>query len=130
MSKVIPFSELSRQHRLNLLEQKFREYTERQRYLDRLRKLLFQVEAQMRQAEAEQLALYHDLLSAFDLQVNFADAGDRLSLHRLFQENPILSTLVSYLEGYISTTECYERLMQLKEKPADKASPRGVPTKK
>ncbi len=123
MSKVIPFSELSRQHRLNLLEQKMREYTERQRYLDRLRKLLFQVEAQMRQAEAEQMDLYHALLTAFDLQVNFAEAGDRLSLHRLFQENPILRTLMYYLEGYITTMECYDRLMQLKEKPENKASP-------
>jgi hypothetical protein len=115
MSKVIPFSELSRQHRLHLLEHKRREYQEREQYLQRLRKLLFQVEGQMRQAEAEQMALYHAVLEGFDLQINFPDLGDRIGLQRLFREHPALVTLTAFLEDRLTPQECYQRLTDLKK---------------
>lgn len=115
MSNVIPFSELSRQHRLNLLEHKRREYQERENYLHRLRKLLFQVEGQMRQAELEQMELYHAVLAGFDIQVTFPNLGDRIGLQRLFREHPALTTLTAYLEERLSPEECYERLMQLQK---------------
>ncbi|MGQ9922105.1 MAG: hypothetical protein ACUVRZ_12375 [Desulfobacca sp.] len=112
MSKVIPFNELSRQHRLNLLEHKRREYQERENYLNRLRKLLFQVEGQMRQAELEQMELYRAVLAGFDLQVNFPNLGDRIGLQRLFREHPALTALTAFLEERLTPEECYERLMQ------------------
>lgn len=115
MSNVIPFSELSRQHRLNLLEHKRREYQERENYLNRLRKLLFQVEGQMRQGEVEQMELYHAVLNGFDIQVNFPNLGDRVGMQRLFREHPALSTLTAFLEERLSAEECYDRLMQLKK---------------
>src|SRR5512139_1443615 len=55
MGKVIPYGDLARQHQLNVLAHKRREYREREDYLAGLRKLLFQVEGQMRQAEIRQL---------------------------------------------------------------------------
>ena len=91
MSNVIPFSELSRQHKLNLLDHKRREFQEREIYLNRLRKLLFQVEGQMRQAEIEQMELYHAVLDDFQLEVVFPNWGDRVGLQRLFKEHPALS---------------------------------------
>lgn len=114
MSKIIPFSELSRQHRLNLLDHKRREYQERENYLNRLRKLLFQVEGQLRQAEVEQMALYHEVLESFDLEVSFPNLGDRLGLQRLFREHPALMTLTAFLEERLTPEECYTRLTQLK----------------
>ena len=43
MSKIIPFSQLARAQHLNFLEHKRREYQEREDYLARLRRLLFQM---------------------------------------------------------------------------------------
>ncbi len=114
MSKVIPFSELSRQHKLNLLEHKKREFQERELYLNRLRKLLFQVEGQMRQAEIEQMELYHTVLDGFQLEVAFPNWGDRVGLQRLFKEHPALVTITEFLEERLSPEECYDRLLKLK----------------
>ena len=115
MSNVIPFSELSRQHKLNLLDHKRREFQERESYLHRLRKLLFQVEGQMRQAEIEQMELYHAVLDDFQLEVAFPNWGDRVGLQRLFKEHPALVTITEFLEERLAPEECYERLMKLKE---------------
>lgn len=113
MSKVIPFSELSRQHKLHLLNHKKREYQEREQYLHRLRHLLFQVEGQMRQAEFAQLELYLELLKEFQINLRLPDLGDRISLQRLFREHPALQTLTSFLEGNLSPEECFDRLSRL-----------------
>ncbi len=110
MSKVIPFSELSRQHKLQLLDHRRKEYQEREAYLQRLRRLLFQVEGQMRQAEIEQLELYFQLLKEFQINVQLPDLGDRVGLQRLFQEHPALLILREFLEGNLSPEVCYERL--------------------
>ena len=115
MSNVIPFSELSRQHKLNLLDHKRREFQDRETYLNRLRKLLFQVEGQMRQAEIEQMELYHAVLDDFQLEVVFPNWGDRVGLQRLFKEHPALVTITEFLEERLAQEECYERLMKLKE---------------
>ncbi len=114
MSKVIPFSELSRQHKLNLLDHKQREFQEREAYLARLRKLLFQVEGQMRQAEVEQMELYHAILDEFQLAVEFPNWGDRVGLQRLFKEHPALIAITEFLESRLSPEECYQRLLKLK----------------
>ena len=58
MGIVIPYSDLARQHQLNVLEHKRREYREREDYLARLRKLLFKIEGQMRQAEILHLQVF------------------------------------------------------------------------
>lgn len=115
MSNVIPFSELSRLHKLNLLDHKKQEYKERENYLTRLRKLLFQVEGQMRQAEVEQFELYHAILDDFQLEVAFPNWGDRVGLQRIFKEHPALVTITEYLEERLSPEECYDRLIKLKE---------------
>ncbi|MBM4287527.1 MAG: hypothetical protein FJ135_05155 [Deltaproteobacteria bacterium] len=115
MSNVIPFSELSRQHKLNLLDHKRREYQDRELYLNRLRKLLFQVEGQMRQAEIEQIELYHAILDDFQIEVPFPNWGDRVGLQRLFKEHPALVTISEYLEERLAPEECYNRLMKIKE---------------
>ena len=114
MSNVIPFSELSRQHKLNLLDHKRREFQDREVYLNRLRKLLFQVEGQMRQAEIEQMGIYHHLLDEFQLQVDFPNWGDRVGLQRLFREHPALVALTEFLEEKLTPEDCYKRLTELK----------------
>lgn len=113
MSKVIPFSELSRQHKLHLLDHRRKEYQEREAYLQRLRRLLFQVEGQMRQAEIEQLELYFQLLKEFQIEIQLPDLGDRVGLQRLFQEHPALLILREFLEGNLSPESCYDRLSHL-----------------
>ncbi len=115
MDNVIPFSELTRQHKLNLLDHKRQEFKEREDYLNRLRKLLFQVEGQMRQAEIEQVELYHAVLDDFQLEVIFPNWGDRVGLQRIFKEHPALATLTEYLEERLTLEECYDRLMKLKD---------------
>jgi hypothetical protein len=115
MSNVIPFSELSRQHKLNLLDHKRREFREREMFLNRLRKLLFQVEGQMRQAEIEQMELYHAVLDDFQLEIVFPNWGDRVGLQRLFKEHPALVTITEFLEERLTPEDCYNRLMKLKD---------------
>ena len=114
-NNVIPFSELSRLHKLNLLDHKRQAYKEREIYLTRLRKLLFQVEGQMRQAEVEQIELYHAVLDDFQIEVTFPNWGDRVGLQRMFKEHPALVTITEFLEERLSPEECYDRLMKLKE---------------
>jgi hypothetical protein len=115
MDNVIPFSELTRQHKLNLLDHKRQEYKERELYLNRLRKLLFQVEGQMRQAEIEQVELYHAVLDDFQVEVVFPNWGDRVGLQRIFKEHPALVTITEFLEERLTPEECYDRLMKLKD---------------
>lgn len=115
MDNVIPFSELTRQHKLNLLDHKRHEYKERELYLNRLRKLLFQVEGQMRQAEIEQVELYHAVLDDFQVEVVFPNWGDRVGLQRIFKEHPALVTITEFLEERLTPEECYDRLMKLKD---------------
>jgi hypothetical protein len=115
MNNVIPFSELSRLHKLNSLDHKKQEFKEREIYLTRLRKLLFQVEGQMRQAEIEQVELYHAILDDFQLEVAFPNWGDRVGLQRIFKEHPALVTITEFLEERLSPEECYDRLIKLKE---------------
>lgn len=115
MSKVIPFSELARQHQLHLLEHKRKEYRERENYLMRLRKLLFQVEAQVRQAEIEQFALYQEILDNFQIKVDFPNLGDRVGMQRLFTEQPALAALTQFLEDRLDTEECYTQLKKIQE---------------
>ncbi|MBW1918137.1 MAG: hypothetical protein JRI57_09005 [Deltaproteobacteria bacterium] len=117
MSKVIQFSEMARQQQLHLLEHKRREFQEREDYLGRMRKLLFQVEAQMRQAELEQYELYRQLLENFQIEVNFPNLGDRVGLQRLFAEHPALLTLSQFLEKRLDAEECYNRLKELQHHP-------------
>jgi len=117
MSKVIPFSELNRQHKLQLLNHKRQEYQERENYLARLRKLLFQVEAQMRQAEMEQFQLYHAILDNFHLGITFPNLGDRVGLQQLFTQHPALTTLTDFLEEHLTPEQCFEKLEQLRQEP-------------
>jgi hypothetical protein len=115
MSKVIQFSDLARQHQLNLLEHCRQQYQERENYLNRVRKLLFQLEAQMRQAELEQYALYQQILEDLQIEVSFPNLGDRVGLQRLFTDHPALTTLTQFLEGRLELEECYTQLQKLRE---------------
>src|SRR5208337_5482822 len=84
MSKVISYSTLARQQQLNFLKHKIREYRERDDYLLRLRKHLFQVEAQMRQAEIQQLEVFQEIAAHFKIPLPLPDLGDRLGMQQLF----------------------------------------------
>jgi hypothetical protein len=118
VSKIIPFKRLARQQQLNFLEQKRREYRERQDYLARLRKLFFQIEAQMRQSEILQLELYRQAADHFHIPLNFPSLGDRLEMQRFFAENPFLFTLNEFLAGRLTPEECYRKILDLQGKPA------------
>jgi hypothetical protein len=115
VSKIIPYSTLARQQHLNFLQHKKREYQEREDYLQRLRKLFFQIEAQMRQAEILQLDLFRQIARHFAMPLEFPSLGDRFAMQQFFAENPFLLTLTEFLAGRLSAPECYERLMNLKE---------------
>ena len=90
MSKVISYSTLVRQQHLNFLKHKDREYREREDYLGGVRKLLFQVEGQMRQAEIQQLEVFREMAAHFKIPLNFPDLGDRVGLQDAFSP-PTLS---------------------------------------
>jgi hypothetical protein len=120
VSKIIPFSELARQHHLNFLDHQYRDYREREDYLARLRKLLFQVEGQMRQAEMQQLEVYRLAAQAFKVELKFPDMGDRIALQRFFTENPFVTTLNAFFGDRLSKEACYDKLMQLKGGEEDK----------
>lgn len=113
MSKVISFSQFQRAQHLSFLEQKKREYQEREDYLGRLRRLLFQIEAQMRQAEILQLELFLQVARHFQLPVELPVHGDRFSLQRAFVENPLLFALAEYFAGRLGAEECLERIARL-----------------
>ena len=118
MGKVIPYSDLARQHQLNFLAHKRREYREREDYLAGLRKLLFQVEGQMRQAELRQLQVFQDLAENLKLSLQFPNMGDRLALEEFFATNPVLLVLRDFLGERLSAEECLQRLEQLRREPA------------
>jgi hypothetical protein len=114
VSKIIPYSTLVRQQHLNFLEHQRRQYQEREHYLAGLRKLLFQIEAQMRQAEFQQLELFRHLADHFKVPVQFPNL-DRLALQELFATDPFLFTLQEYFAGRLSAEECYQKIMALRE---------------
>jgi hypothetical protein len=115
VSKIIPFSQLARAQDQNFLEHKRREYRERDDYIARLRRLLFQIEGQMRQAEVLQLDLFIQMAKHFQAEMEFPLQGDRLALQRLFVENPFLYALTEFFAGRLSAEECLEKIEQVKE---------------
>lgn len=120
MSKIIPFSQLARAQHLNFLEHKRREYQEREDYLGRLRRLLFQIEGQMRQAEVLQLDLIMQMAKHFQMNLELPVPGDRLAMQRLFAENPFLANLMEFLGGRLTPGECLEKIERLAKEPAPK----------
>jgi|UniRef100_A0A7C3V5L3 hypothetical protein len=117
MSKIIPFRQLARAQHLNFLEHKRREYQEREDYLARLRRLLFQIEGQMRQAEFLQLDLIMQIAKHFQVNLELPVQGDRLALQRIFAENPFLFTLTEFFAGRHTPEECLKKIESLQEKP-------------
>ncbi|MFZ2087275.1 MAG: hypothetical protein WAU47_01765 [Desulfobaccales bacterium] len=115
MSKIIPFSQLARAQNLNFLEHKHREYQEREDYLGRLRRLLFQIEGQMRQAEVLQLDVFIQAAKQFNVKLELPIQGDRLALQRVFVENPFLSILADFFAGRLTPEECLEKIKQLEK---------------
>ncbi|MBI4794864.1 MAG: hypothetical protein HY790_03325 [Deltaproteobacteria bacterium] len=118
MGKIIPFSDLARQHQLNLLEHKRREYREREDYLARLRRLLFKIEGQMRQAEIQQLQVFQELSENLRVPLEFPSLGDRVALQEFFATDPFLLTLQEFLAGRLTAEECYRRILELKGETA------------
>ncbi|MFI5330511.1 MAG: hypothetical protein ACHQ2F_05665 [Desulfobaccales bacterium] len=114
MSKVISYSALARQQQLNYLKHKDREYRDREDFLGRTRKLLFQLEAQLRQAEMQQQEVFRELAAHFKIPLNFPDLGDRVGLQRFFATDPFLQTLQAFFAGRLSAEECHRQLMELK----------------
>ena len=120
MSKIISFEQLARAQHLNFLEHKRREYQEREDYLVRLRRLLFQIEGQMRQAEVHQLEVFLQSAKHFQVNLELPIQGDRLALQRVFVENPFLAGLSEFFAGRLTPEECLEKINLFKEKPARK----------
>ena len=116
MSKIIPFSQLAKAQHLNFLEHKRREYAEREDYLQRLRRLLFQIEGQMRQTEVMQLDLFHQAAKHFQVTLEFPSQGDRLAFQRFFTENPFVVTLTEFFAGRLNPEECLKKINTLAEK--------------
>ncbi len=115
--KVIPFSTLSRQQHLNYLRQKGQDYREREDHLLRLRRLLFQIEAQLRQTEMQQLELFQEIAAHFKCPLGLPDLGDRVGLQESFRSHPFLVALQEFFASRLSAEECLERLLALQEKP-------------
>jgi hypothetical protein len=120
MSKIIPFDQLARAQHLNFLEHKRRDYQEREDYLNRLRRLLFQIEGQMRQAELLQLDVFLQTAKHFQVNLELPIQGDRLAMQRVFGENPFLTGLSEFFAGRLTPEECLEKIDLSKEKPAEK----------
>ena len=117
MSKIIPFDQLARAQHLNFLEHKRRDYREREDYLARLRRLLFQIEGQMRQAEVLQMEIFLQSAKHFQVNVEMPIQGDRLAMQRIFTENPFLSSLIEFFAGRLTAEDCLGKIDLLKEKP-------------
>ncbi len=115
MSKIIPFSQLIKVQHLNFLEHKRREYQEREDYLARLRRLLFQVEGQMRQAEVLQLDLFLQAAKHFHVNLKLPSQGDRLAHQLFFAEDPFLQTLTAFFSGQLTAEACLEKIQDLGE---------------
>jgi hypothetical protein len=120
MSKIIPFQQLARAQHLHFLEHQRREYQEREDYLTRLRRLLFQIEGQMRQTEVQQMEVFVQIAKHFQVNLEMPIQGDRLEVQRLFAEDPWLSCLTDFFAGRLTSKECLEKIDQLKEQPLDK----------
>ena len=123
MAKVISYSTLARQQQLNFLKHKGREYGEREDYLGRKRKLLFQLEAQLRQAEMQQLEVFREMAAHFKIPLAFPDLGDRVGLQRFFATDPFLKTLQEFFAGRLSPEECHQQIMELKSEGVKEPSP-------
>ena len=115
MGEVISYTDLVRQHQISLLEHKRREYREREDYLARLRRLLFQIEGQMRQAEILQLQVFRDLSEGFKIPLEFPNLGDRVGLQEFFATDPALLILKEFLAERLSTDACLHQLMELRQ---------------
>jgi hypothetical protein len=120
MSKIIPFDQLARAQHLNFLEHKRRDYQEREDYLARLRRLLFQIEGQMRQAEVLQLEIFLQAAKHFQVNVELPIQGDRLAMQRVFTEDPFLASLSELFTGRLTPEECLEKIDLVKAKQAKK----------
>ena len=119
MSKIIPYSTLLRQQHVSFLRHKYQDYQEREDYLKGLRKLLFQVEGQMRQAEIQQLEVFREMAGHFKVDVKFPDLGDRVGLQEVFATHPFLAALQEFFAGRLTIDECCEKIMALQdESPA------------
>jgi len=116
MGVVIPYRDLARQHQLNVLEHKRREYREREDYLAHLRKLLFKIEGQMRQVEILQLQVFRDLAENLKLPLTFPDLGDRVGLQELFATHPLLVILKEFLAARLSAEECLQKAVEMRQK--------------
>ncbi|MDI6852414.1 MAG: hypothetical protein QME75_02250 [Deltaproteobacteria bacterium] len=117
MSKIIPFSQLARAQHLHFLEHKRREYQEREDYLTRLRRLLFQIEGQMRQTEVLQQDVFLQAAKHFQIDLAFPSQGDRLALQRFFVENPFAFALTEFFAGRLTAEECLEKIQAISSKP-------------
>jgi hypothetical protein len=118
MSKIIPFDQLARAQHLNFLEHKRRDYQEREDYLARLRRLLFQIEGQMRQTEVQQLDVFLQAAKHFQIDLDLPIQGDRLAMQRVFTENPFLAGLSDFFTGRLTAEECLGKIDLAKEKKA------------
>ena len=119
MSKIIPYSTLLRQQHASFLRHKHREYQEREDYLTGLRRLLFQVEGQMRQAEIQQLEVFREIAGHFKIELKLPDLGDRVGLQEVFTTHPFLVVLKEFFAGRITAEECSEKILALQdESPA------------
>jgi hypothetical protein len=123
VSKVISYSALARQQQLNYLKHKDREYRDREDLLARTRKLLFQLEAQLRQAELQQLEVFRELAAHFKIPLNFPDLGDRVGLQRWFATDPFLKILQAFFAGRLSPEECHRQLLELKPEGVKEPAP-------
>jgi hypothetical protein len=113
MSKIIPYSALLRQQHASFLRHKHREYQEREDYLAGLRKLLFQVEGQMRQAEIQQLEVFKEMAGHFKIPLQLPDLGDRVGLQEVFATHPFLSVLREFFAGRLTVEACCEKILAL-----------------
>jgi hypothetical protein len=120
MSKIIPFDQLARAQHLNFLEHKRRDYQEREDYLARLRRLLFQIEGQMRQTEVQQLDVFLQSAKHFQVDLELPVQGDRLAMQRVFVENSFLAGLSEFFTGRLTAEECLEKIDLVKEEQAGK----------
>jgi hypothetical protein len=118
MSKIISYATLARQQHLNFLKHQGREYREREEYLARSRKLLFKIEAQMRQAEVLQLETCREIARHFQIPLTFPDLGDRLGLQEFFATHPFLVILQAFFSSRLTPEECYRQIMELKGEAA------------
>jgi hypothetical protein len=115
VSKIIPYSTLLRQQHVSFLRHKNREYQEREDYLMRLRKMLFQVEGQMRQAEIQQLEVFQEMAGHFKIALKLPDLGDRVGLQEVFATNLFLTALKEFFAGRLTIDECCEKILALQD---------------